>query len=692
MRRKTLLGILAGFILTIFLVIIVVVSTYDYNKFKPMITDIAKKYTGRKLTLAGDIKVKISLSPTIEVNNVSFQNAPWSSFPEMIRAKRIEVQLALIPLIKGNIDVKQLTLLNPDLIIEINKLGQTNLEFDLPDQKKDQATPAKEDEAEKALFDFEEILIEDGKLTVKNHQKNKTFLLTIDRSKRKSAEFMGDADIELKGAFNDIPLNVSGKIGSLAAITDPDISYPLDLKADVAELKIAVTGKIQDPVTAKGIDVRFTVKGDDLAKIETITKEPLPMKGPFHISSHLVATNTEKIQLSDMIIQLGESNLNGSVTLDRSTKKPQITGDLVSENLDLRPILTKNEQKSLDAKEKIKRYKTKPDKLFPNTPLKLDGLHRFNAALDVQIKHILLPKLAFDDIETKVNLQGGNLTVNPLKAFIGGGKLVNHLNLRAKEKIAYVDATLDIKQMNLGEMLKKLGIAQSLEGILNLDIYLKGQGKSVADLMADLNGDVVASLGEGKIPARYLKFLSADITSTLMELINPFGKKIDSAQINCAVCDFNIKNGMAKSDVIIVDNPRSTFLSKGTINLKTEKLDFNIETHPKEGIGTQDTAKLSISLSKITKPFKLGGTLANPSLEIDIVGSGTTIGAVLLGPVGWSYLLVSGSSGKANPCKKALETAGKGAYGATSNAGKEMTSGSEKKTQGVADRILNIFK
>jgi uncharacterized protein involved in outer membrane biogenesis len=66
MRRKIILGVLTGVILACFFVIIVVVSTYDYNKFKPMITGIAKKYTGRKLTIAGDIKVKISLSPTLE--------------------------------------------------------------------------------------------------------------------------------------------------------------------------------------------------------------------------------------------------------------------------------------------------------------------------------------------------------------------------------------------------------------------------------------------------------------------------------------------------------------------------------------------------------------------------------------------------------------------------------------------------
>jgi uncharacterized protein involved in outer membrane biogenesis len=163
LRWKIILGVLAGIILACLLVIIVVVSTYNYNKFKPMITNIAKKYTGRKLTMAGDIKVKISLSPTLQVNNVSFQNAPWSSHQEMIHAKQIEVQLALIPLIRGNINVKRLALINPDLIIEVNKSGKTNLEFDLPAQKKVKTAPVKKDEKETAMFNFKKILIKDGR-------------------------------------------------------------------------------------------------------------------------------------------------------------------------------------------------------------------------------------------------------------------------------------------------------------------------------------------------------------------------------------------------------------------------------------------------------------------------------------------------------------------------------------------------
>jgi uncharacterized protein involved in outer membrane biogenesis len=696
MRRKIILGfgILAGIVLISFLIILLVISTYDYNKFKPKISEIAQKYTGRKLTIAGNIKVKTSLSPTLQVSNVSFQNAPWSTYPDMIHAKRIEVQLALIPLIHGEINIMRLILINPDVIMEIDKSGKTNLAFDLPELKKEKTAPVKKDGAKTAGFNFKEIVIRDGNLTVKNHRKNQTFALAIHRFVEKSEKSMGEAGIELISSFNDIPLNVSGKVGSLAGIIDPDVSFPMDLKADVAQIKIDIAGKIRDPIAAKGIDIRMTVRGDDLSRIEDVTKEPLPLtiKGPFHLSGHLVAVNPEKFQVSDIVIQLGDSQLNGSVTLDRSAKKPRISGNIVSETLDLRPLLTRPEKKTGGDKKKTAASKEKSKKAFKDTPLKLDALHLINAALDVRIKQLLLPELALDNIETGVNLKDGNFDVNPLTAVIGGGRLNSRLNFKAKENTADVDLNMDIKQMDIGEMLKKLEITQAVEGILDLDVNFIGQGNSVAAIMAGANGKVVATLGQGKIPMGYFSYIGADIGSSFMKLINPFDKKMDSAQINCAVCDFHIKNGMAKSKVIIIDDPQKTLFSQGNINLKTEALDFHIETKPKEGIGTKETGKLSISLSKITKPFKLGGTLIHPSLKIDIVNTATTIGAALLGPVGWAYLLVSGSSG--NPCKKALEIAEKDTAGTTSKTGKgkAATSATKEKTQGIGDRILNIFK
>jgi hypothetical protein len=175
--------------------------------------------------------------------------------------------------------------------------------------------------------------------------------------------------------------------------------------------------------------------------------------------------------------------------------------------------------------------------------------------------------------------------------------------------------------------------------------------------------------------------------------VNPFEKKIDRAQINCAVCDFNIKDGLAKSDVIIIDDAEKTLLSAGTVNLKTEALDFGIQTQPKEGLGTKETGKVSVSLSAITRPFKLGGTLANPSLGISPERAAETIGSALIGPGGLASLFVSVSSGKENPCAEALKIAGEGTPKTTAKSGKEkeQKGTSEKKEEGLGSKLKKLF-
>jgi len=175
--------------------------------------------------------------------------------------------------------------------------------------------------------------------------------------------------------------------------------------------------------------------------------------------------------------------------------------------------------------------------------------------------------------------------------------------------------------------------------------------------------------------------------------VNPFGKKIERAQINCAVCDFNIKDGLAKSDVLMIDDPDKTLLGTGSINLKTEALDFGIHTQPKEGIGTKETGKVSVSLSALTEPFELGGTLAKPSLGISPERTIKTVGSALLGPGSFASLFISISSGKENPCAEALKIAGEGTPKTPVKSGKdkEQKGASEKKKEGLGTKIKNLF-
>jgi hypothetical protein len=102
-------------------------------------------------------------------------------------------------------------------------------------------------------------------------------------------------------------------------------------------------------------------------------------------------------------------------------------------------------------------------------------------------------------------------------------------------------------------------------------------------------------------------------------------------------------------------------------------------------MGADKVATVNISLSEFAKPFRLKGTLANPSLGIDPTKAALTFGKtlggiVLFGPAGAVTSLVSSKFGESHPCAQALTALGE----------KEKTA-KKKKSGGIVDKIKNLF-
>jgi uncharacterized protein involved in outer membrane biogenesis len=692
MRWKWILGIAAAVIVAFLIVVFIVISSYDFNKLKPQITDLAKKYTGRDLTLEGDISVGIGLSPILKVEKVAFQNAAWGSRPQMAQLKGLEAQVALIPILRGEIVFKQLTILEPDFLIEISKSGQINLDFDTP--KKAVPKPSDEKPADDTalLFQFDEVNIQNATITYTDHRQGQTQKILIKKLNLETPVFGNDAEIDLDGSYNNIPLQITGSLGRISTLLNPKEQWPVDLTVKAMNSTASLTGHVTDIAAVKGIDLKIAAKGEDLANFQQITKEPIPLKGPFDIAAHLKAIDPNNAKISEMTIVLGESSLNGELEITQKSSRPKIVATLSSKKLDLRPIV--QQQKDTTASQKQPRKsKTRKDKVFSAQPFDLSALQRFDAKISLRVDHIIGLISALDNSILDINLQNGHLIMKPFTGDIGGGKFSGTLDLVTQADNASFKTKITAQKINLGEMLKKMDISGDIEGTLDLDIDLAGQGNSVAALMAGLTGYFTASMGKSKMPVRYLDLVGADLGSSLLKMVDPFEEKVDRAQINCAVCGFSIKDGMANGDAIIIDDPQKTLLSHGTLNLKTEELDFGIQTKPKGGIGTKETGKIGLSLSEITKPFKLGGTLANPSLGISPSRTASIIGRALLAPGGLASLFVTSSHGDQNPCVLALQKSKNQAPGGKTKSGEEAApegSGAKEK-ESLGSKIKNFF-
>src|SRR6185436_246306 len=74
MKIRTIVFAAVGVVVLIVAGLAVFLLTLDVNQYKGRIAEAVKDATGRELTIKGDIKLSLGLTPSLVVNDVSFQN------------------------------------------------------------------------------------------------------------------------------------------------------------------------------------------------------------------------------------------------------------------------------------------------------------------------------------------------------------------------------------------------------------------------------------------------------------------------------------------------------------------------------------------------------------------------------------------------------------------------------------------
>src|ERR1700752_4664184 len=95
-----ILAIAGGLTGLVLIAVAIAVATVDVKTLVGPVQARVKADTGRDLVFAGPIDLKLSLEPKLGASDVTLGNASWASSTPMVKAKRIEVQVALLPLLQ----------------------------------------------------------------------------------------------------------------------------------------------------------------------------------------------------------------------------------------------------------------------------------------------------------------------------------------------------------------------------------------------------------------------------------------------------------------------------------------------------------------------------------------------------------------------------------------------------------------
>lgn len=632
--------------------IVVVVLVWDWNWFKDRVAAAGSEATGRNFAIDGDISVDLGWTSSVRVEGIRLSNADWAKDPDMVRIAAVDFDIEISELLRGRVVLPHLRLTKPEIRLERADDGTANWEMAPSTGAAAVEATVPDDRTEFPVIG--RLRIDDGTLGYAAPADQIALEARVATAIGEGGEGSEEVRLEGDGSFAKAPFKLRLRAGSLLALRESDRPYPIDLYAKIGRTTIKAVGTAADPLTLAGPDFRLSVEGADMADLFPIFRIPLPETPAYAISGHLVKPE-DTWRFEDFKGKMGDSDLSGTLAYTPREKRPYIEANVVSERLDFADLAGfvgadpeadrkkpgKQEQRAKPAQ------RAKPGRVLPDMPVDLARLRA--ADMDVRFRgsRIRYPALPIDSLDVQVKLQDGRLTLEPLKFGIAKGSAAGNLVLDGRRDVPRVATNLTLRKLDLKRFFGGEHAAVTA-GEFAGKINLTGSGKSVAEILGNADGLVVATMAGGRFSRLLVELSGIDVAEAL-----PLFGSDDAVEIRCVVADFDAKNGTLQSRALVFDTTDTLVDAYATIDLKTEALNIKAMAHPKDP-----------SPFAGRTPITVGGTFADPSVGIDPSGliargaAAVALGA-LLTPLAAIIPFVELGLGEDSDCGALLARAGR---------------------------------
>ena len=406
-----------------------------------------------------------------------------------------------------------------------------------------------------------------------------------------------------------------------------------NFQLQLGDMKLALHGTVDNFLKPKTLALQLKLTAPDASVLNGLTElglEAVPLSVATRYSGSL-----QTFSLDQLVVELGASQAKGDLQLELGDNG-RISGALQSGFLDLKPWrdqVKKNQPKPEAQTAPSARDEPDDTRMFPDELVMEVGKTALDVDLDIQVDKIDLGNAEIRDAHLGILLTDHQLRLNPFELSDAQGSRVSGQ--------FELDATVAVPTMNLklnGANIR-IGIAaapnQDLSTYPPAEVYasLQGSGKTWHQLASSVSGKVRFFQGSGLVETAAFDTFYSDFLTRLFSGLIPANKNSAYTKYDCGVFAADVVAGQVKVDPLIIRTEHVTVLSVGTINLETEKIDFNFQTKPRTGLG--------INAGTVINQFiKVGGTLKHPVTEFNPAGA-VIGGGAAAATLGLSYVAKS---------------------------------------------------
>ncbi len=551
--------------------------------------------THRQLSLGDDLNVTFFPALGFSANAVSLSNPQGFAGNEpFLTADRVVFAVAVLPLLRGDIQVRELTFEGARVNLRAKANGESNWTFPTENNSRDETTleDLRLDDVRliRSAISFQGA---DGQppLQLANVDARLT-LESLDQPARMNTEF----------DYRGQRLNIDGTVSKPRAVIEHGVT-PINVSVRSPLLNASVNGNFNSQTGA--LEGQVSASGASLRRMLSWLGTPMesgPGFGAFNVSAAM-AHHDQETALTRASLRLDTVQANGNLTLTQPPNgRLRITGALSVPILDMNTYLPAPAQGAQAGGVAV-------SSAWSSTPLDLSGLRALDANLDLAVAALKFQRLNFSNVALNLRVANGAADARLTRLALYGGGGVGRFIADGSGATPRVAFELNAQNIQAEPLLRDAIAFDKITGHGRLTASLVGQGRSQAALMQSLRGNASFSFNDGQIKGVNLAAIARSIQSVLSGQAAGPGAATDFAEL---AATFQVANGVAATQDLRMLNPYVRMDGQGLINIGQQSLDMRLAPRVVNSAQGQGGAA---GLGGLGIPFRIHGPWSHVRFE-----------------------------------------------------------------------------
>jgi uncharacterized protein involved in outer membrane biogenesis len=613
-QRHRGLALGGGAFVVAILAIVIFLALFDWDWVRGPIARYASARTGREVRIEGHLKVHLlTWTPTARVGGLRIGNPKWAGAGDTAQVRQLTVSAKLMPLLIGQLDMPLVDLDHPRFDLLRTKDDQENWVLNPKNAGKPMRLPP-----------IQRFIVRDGALTLNDAHRNLILTGTINAAEESAGLRTGRQGFELigKGTLNKDPFLLEATGGPLVHVQrNKPYPFHMDLKAGATH--VLADAQLTKPFNLGEMNGQLQVSGPNLFDLYPLTGVVFPATPHYDLATHFDRKNA-RFELTAIRGRVGDSDLEGVLTVDKPKDRRTVTADLTSRRLvfaDLLAVIGGGPKAAAAKGGPSAPPPTPSGRMMPDAPLQMSRLRTMDADVKYRAASVVTAKWPLRRVALDLKLDDGLLVINPLEFEFPQGKLAGRVSINGRKTVPVTDLDMRLTNVALQQFLPSKGGTPALEGTLQARAQLHGVGDTIHKAASSADGKVVLVVPHGKVRQSLAELLGINVANGLYLLLSNDTRETD---LRCAVADFNVKNGVMNVSNAVFDTGVVRAQGKGSVNLGAETLDLRLEGQTKKP-----------RILRLWAPITLKGTLLHPQPGVDVgkaagqIGIAVAVGAVL---------------------------------------------------------------